>query len=68
MIRFTNDKLGGMGKKAMEDYLIEFYPSGNGSLENKTKATRVRAVSSHVKIQTEYDLDMSLLSYLVQFQ
>jgi hypothetical protein len=55
-----------MRKKAMEDYLIEFYPSGNGNLENKTKTITVRAVSCHVKIQTKYDLDMLLLSYLVQ--
>jgi hypothetical protein len=57
-----------MRKKAMEDYLIEFCPSGNASLENKTKTMRVRAVSCHVKIQAEYDLDMLLLSYLIQVQ
>lgn len=57
-----------MRKKAMEDYLIEFYPSGNGSLKNKTKTITVRAVSCHVIIKIEYDLGMLPLSYLVQDQ
>jgi hypothetical protein len=62
MIRFSNDELGGMRKKAMEDYLVEFCPSANGSLENNTKTITVTAASCYVKIQTECDLDMFLLT------